>query len=89
MASNMGIPEKKTDTLLYIIIVCCIIAFPVIVLVGYTLEMTAGKNGNIQIFEAIESKDLEKIEEINSSYKDAVVYITKARLDIKETSYED
>lgn len=42
-----------------------------------------------EIFEAIESKDLEKIEEINSSYKDAVVYITKARLDIKETSYED
>lgn len=43
MASNMGIPEKKTDTLLYIIIVCCIIAFPVIVLAGYTLEMTADK----------------------------------------------
>ena len=55
MASNMGIPEKKTDTLLYIIIVCCIIAFPVIVLAGYTLEMTADKNGNIQIFEAIGS----------------------------------
>ena len=50
MASNMGIPEKKTDTLLYIIIVCCIIAFPVIVLAGYTLEMTADKNGNIQAF---------------------------------------
>ena len=55
MASNMGIPEKKTDTLLYIIIVCCIIAFPVIVLAGYTLEMTADKNGNIRIFEAIGS----------------------------------
>lgn len=55
MASNMGIPEKKTDTLLYIIIVCCIIAFPVIVLAGYTLEMTADKNGNIQAFEAIGS----------------------------------
>lgn len=55
MASNMGIPEKKTDTLLYIIIVCCIIAFPVIVLAGYTLEMTADKNGNIQIFEAVGS----------------------------------
>ena len=55
MAANMGIPEKKTDTLLYIIIVCCVIAFPVIVLFGYTLEMTADKNGNIQIFEAIES----------------------------------
>lgn len=53
MASNMGIPEKKTDTLLYIIIVCCIIAFPVIVLMGYTLEMTADDNGNIQIFEAV------------------------------------
>ena len=38
MASNMGIPEKKTDTLLYIIIVCCVIAFPVIVLAGYTLK---------------------------------------------------
>jgi len=55
MASNMGIPEKKNDTLLYIIIVCCIIAFPVIVLAGYTLEMTADKNGNIQIFEAVGS----------------------------------
>lgn len=55
MASNMGIPEKKTDTLLYIIIVCCIIAFPVIILAGYTLEMTADKNGNIRIFEAIGS----------------------------------
>lgn len=55
MASNMGIPEKKTDTLLYIIIVCCIIAFPFIVLAGYTLEMTADKNGNIQIFEAVGS----------------------------------
>lgn len=42
-----------------------------------------------ELFEAIESKDQEKIEEINSSYKDAVVYITKARLEIKETSYED
>lgn len=55
MASNMGIPEKKTDTLLYIIIVCCIIAFPVIVLLGYTLEMTADDNGNIRIFEAVGS----------------------------------
>lgn len=55
MASNMGIPKKKTDTLLYIIIVCCIIAFPIIVLLGYTLEMTADKNGNIQIFEAVGS----------------------------------
>lgn len=42
-----------------------------------------------ELFEAIESKELEKIEEINSSYKDAVIYITKARLEIKETSYED
>lgn len=55
MASNMGIPEKKTDMLLYIIIVCCMIAFPFIVLAGYTLEMTADKNGNIRIFEAIGS----------------------------------
>lgn len=55
MAANMGIPEKKTDTLLYIIVIACVIAFPVIVLLGYTLEMTADKNGNIQIFEAIES----------------------------------
>ncbi|MGN0553781.1 MAG: VirD4-like conjugal transfer protein, CD1115 family [Oscillospiraceae bacterium] len=55
MASNMGIPEKKTDTLLYVIIVCCIIAFPIIVLAGYTLEMTADNDGNIQIFEAVES----------------------------------
>lgn len=55
MSNNMGIPEKKTDTLLYIIIVCCVIAFPVIVLLGYTLEMTADKNGNIQIFEAVRS----------------------------------
>ena len=55
MAANMGIPEKKTDTLLYIIVIACIIAFPIIVLFGYTLEMTADKNGNIQIFEAIES----------------------------------
>ena len=53
--ANMGIPEKKTDTLLYIIVIACVIAFPVIVLFGYTLEMTADKNGNIQIFEAIES----------------------------------
>lgn len=55
MAANMGIPEKKTDTLLYIIVIACVIAFPVIVLFGYTLEMTADKNGNIQIFETIES----------------------------------
>ena len=55
MAANMGIPEKKTDTLLYIIVIACVIAFPVIVLFGYTLEMTADKNGNIQIFEAVES----------------------------------
>lgn len=55
MAANMGIPEKKTDTLLYIIVIACVIAFPVIVLFGYTLEMTADKNGNIQIFEAIEN----------------------------------
>lgn len=50
MASNMGIPEKKTDTLLYIIIVCCIIAFPVIVLAGYTLEMTADKEKSKQAY---------------------------------------
>lgn len=55
MAANMGIPKKKTDTLLYIIIVCCIILFPVVVLFGYTLEMTADKYGNIQIFDAIGS----------------------------------
>lgn len=51
----MGTPDKKTDTLLYIIIAACLIAFPVILLVGYTLEMTADKNGNIQIFEAVSS----------------------------------
>lgn len=55
MATKMGIPQKKTYTLLYIIALACIVAFPIIVLAGYTLEMTADKNGNIQIFEAVEN----------------------------------
>ncbi|MCM1524120.1 MAG: type IV secretory system conjugative DNA transfer family protein [Ruminococcus sp.] len=49
----MGEPPKKTDTLLYFIIAACVIAFPVIVLLGYTFEMTADEQGNIQIFEAV------------------------------------
>lgn len=53
MANGLGVPEKKKDTLLYVIIAICLIAFPIIILFGYTLEMTS-ENGSIQIFDAID-----------------------------------
>lgn len=53
MSNGLGVPEKKKDTLLYVIIAICLIAFPIIILFGYTLEMTS-ENGSIQIFDAID-----------------------------------
>lgn len=42
-----------------------------------------------ELLETIESENPKRIVEVNSTYKNGFVYITKARLEIKETSYED
>lgn len=55
--ANIGAPEKKISPYFYAVVIGCIIAMPIVMFMGYMLDMTAGDNGRIQIFELIANSD--------------------------------
>ena len=54
---NIGAPEKKISPYFYAVVIGCILAMPIVVFMGYMLDMSAGDNGQIQIFELLANSD--------------------------------
>lgn len=53
----IGTPEKKNSPYLYAVIVGCVVALPVVMFLGYLLDLSAGDEGQIQIFELLTNRD--------------------------------
>lgn len=51
--ANMGVPEKKISPYFYAVTAGCVIAMPIVMFLGYLLDLSAGDNGQIQIFELL------------------------------------
>lgn len=54
---NIGAPEKKISPYFYAVVIGCILAMPIVMFMGYMLDMSAGDNGQIQIFELLANSD--------------------------------
>lgn len=55
--ANIGAPEKKISPYFYAVVIGCILAMPIVVFMGYMLDLSAGDNGQIQIFELLANSD--------------------------------
>lgn len=55
--ANIGAPEKKISPYFYAVVIGCIIAMPTVMFMGYMLDISAGDNGQIQIFELLANSD--------------------------------
>ena len=55
--ANIGAPKKKISPYFYAVIIGCILAMPIVMFMGYMLDLSAGDNGQIQIFELLENSD--------------------------------
>lgn len=55
--ANMGVPEKKISPYFYAAVIGCIVAMPIVMCFGYLLDLSAGDNGKIQIFELLTNSD--------------------------------
>ena len=55
--ANIGAPEKKISPYFYAVVIGCILAMPLVMFMGYMLDMSAGDNGQIQIFELLANSD--------------------------------
>ena len=55
--ANIGAPEKKISPYFYAVIIGCILAMPIVMFMGYMLDISAGDNGQIQIFELLANSD--------------------------------
>ena len=55
--ANIGAPEKKISPYFYAVVIGCIIAMPTVMFMGYMLGISAGDNGQIQIFELLANSD--------------------------------
>lgn len=55
--ANIGAPEKKISPYFYAVVIGCILAMPIVMFMGYMLDMSAGDNGQIQIFELLANSD--------------------------------
>lgn len=55
--ANIGAPEKKISPYFYAVVIGCIIAMPIVMFMGYMLDLSAGDNGQIQIFELLANSD--------------------------------
>ena len=51
--ANMGVPEKKISPYFYAAVIGCIVAMPIVMLLGYLLDLSSGDEGQIQIFELL------------------------------------
>ena len=55
--ANIGAPEKKISPYFYAVITGCIIALPAVIFLGYLLDLSAGDEGQIQIFELLSNSE--------------------------------
>lgn len=55
--ANIGAPKKKISPYFYAVIIGCILAMPIVMFMGYMLDISAGDNGQIQIFELLTNSD--------------------------------
>ena len=55
--ANMGVPEKKISPYFYAAVIGCIVAMPIVMCFGYLLDLSAGDNGKIQIFELLTNSE--------------------------------
>lgn len=55
--ANIGASEKKISPYFYAVVIGCILAMPIVMFMGYMLDMSAGDNGQIQIFELLANSD--------------------------------
>ena len=55
--ANIGAPEKKISPYFYAVIIGCIIALPTVMFLGYLLDLSAGDEGQIQIFELLTNRE--------------------------------
>ena len=55
--ANMGAPEKKISPCFYAVIIGCVIALPAVMFLGYMLDLSAGDEGQIQIFELLSNSE--------------------------------
>lgn len=55
--ANIGAPEKKISPYFYAVVIGCIIAMPIVMFMGYMLDLSARDNGQIQIFELLANSD--------------------------------
>lgn len=55
--ANMGAPEKKISPYFYAVVIGCLIALPAVMFLGYLLDLSAGDNGQIQIFELLSNSE--------------------------------
>ena len=55
--ANIGAPEKKISPYFYAVVIGCIIAMPIVMFMGYMLDLSARDNGQIQIFKLLANSD--------------------------------
>ena len=55
--ANIGASEKKISPYFYAVVIGCIIAMPIVMFMGYMLDLSARDNGQIQIFELLANSD--------------------------------
>ena len=55
--ANMGAPEKKISPYFYAVVIGCLIALPMVIFLGYLLDLSAADNGRIQIFELLSNSE--------------------------------
>ena len=55
--ANIGAPEKKISPYFYAVVIGCILAMPIVMFMGYMLDLSVGDNGQIQIFELLANSD--------------------------------
>lgn len=68
--ANIGAPEKKISPYFYAVVIGCILAMPIVVFMGYMLDLSSGDNGQIQIFELLaHSEDYLNEATVNGFFK--------------------
>ena len=68
--SEIGVPEKKISPYFYAVVIGCIAAMPIVMFMGYMLDLSSGDNGQIQIFELLaHSEDYLNEATVNGFFK--------------------
>lgn len=51
--AEIGAPKKKISPYFYAMVIGCMAAMPIVMFMGYMLDLSSGDNGQIQIFELL------------------------------------